>query len=144
MAGETPANPATLASRRERLHQELAAVAQQQHRARAVVDDEAGGWTERSGPDGWPAAAGTPHRDQVCALCFRKLAHNTAGLTVKLPRLDYRSQPTRRLLRLRKCLGATFDFRFGERALTMRRQLVAAGSAGRKLEARPRPDPANE
>lgn len=143
MAGETPANLATLACREER-SKNLAPVAQHENWAWTVVDDEAGGWSKRPGPDGWPAATSAPHRDQVRTLCFGQLAHDVAGLAVKLSRLDARGQPTRQALRLRKRLGSTFELSLGELMLTMRRQVVTTRPARRQVQGGPWPHSAHE
>jgi hypothetical protein len=80
------------------------------------------------------AATGSPQYDELDTLGFRGFAHDMAGLTFKLPRLDFSSDPARQLLRLRQGLRTLGELSLDESALTIGRLLVTTRPSWRHLQ----------
>ena len=90
------------------------------------------------------AATCSPQHDQVDTLRLRQVAHDVAGLTFKLPRLDFRPALTRQLLRFGECLPTLLELSFRKCALAIGRQSVTTGPARSHLQARSVRRAANE
>lgn len=81
------------------------------------------------------AATGSPQHDQVDALCLRQVARDVAGLTFKLPRLDFRAERTHQLLRFGERLCTLLELSFHKCALAIGRKPVTTGTARSHFQA---------